>query len=124
MWSASGRRSPYSQLAAIQVGYLIDHGVLTWVADATPASGEGQGAFNVDLSNFVQVARDLMTDVMRIKSTGDRAAAIALADRYVGTYSGGGTYASNNAESVVPHERVVTLYRRFPRGTMVYSIDL
>ncbi|MFK8003415.1 MAG: hypothetical protein AB8H86_27840 [Polyangiales bacterium] len=124
MWSASGRRSPYSQLAAIQVGYLIDHGVLTWDADATPASGEGQGAFNIDLSNFVQVARDLMTDVMRIKSTGDRAAAIALADRYVGVYSGGGTYASNGAESVVPHERIVTLYRRFPRGTMVYSISL
>lgn len=124
MWSASGRRSPYSQLAAIQVGYLIDHGVLAWDANATPASGEGQGAFNIDLSNFVQVARDLMTDVMRIKSTGDRAAAIALADRYVGVYSGGGTYASNGAESVVPHERIVTLYRRFPRGTMVYSISL
>ncbi len=124
MWTASGRRKAYSQLAAIQVGFMIDNGVLTWRDDAAPASGEGQGAFHVDLSNFPAVARDLMTQVMHIKASTDTEAAEALANRYVGTYDGSGTHAANNAQSVVPHARIVELYSQFPRGAMVYAIDL
>jgi hypothetical protein len=43
MTTPSGRRRPYSQLAAIQVGYLLDAGVLTWDPQAEAANGEDIG---------------------------------------------------------------------------------
>jgi hypothetical protein len=50
-----------------------------------------------------------MTEVMRIKATGDRAAAEALATRYVD-----GTR--------VPHATIVERYRGFPQASFVYSV--
>ena len=112
MTTPGGQRKPYSQLAAVQVGYLMDNGVLTWNAEATAADGETQGAFDVDLSKMPAAINELMKEVVRIKATGDKRAAEALANRYVPD------------DSVVPHAEIRQRYQRFPRTTFVYRVHL
>lgn len=109
MYTASGQRKAYSQLAAIQVGFLMDRGVLRWEAGATAANGLDQGAFTIDFAAFPAVARQLMEAVVRIKATNDRAAAEALAARYV------------DGETV-PQAAIAERLLRFPRQSFVYAV--
>lgn len=111
MYTPSGQRKAYSQLAAVQVGFLMDRGVLRWDPEATAANGEDTGAFDLDYEAFPQAVNELMTRVMGIKATADRAAAEELANRYVDG-------------DVVPQEVVVERHRRHPRASFVYSLTL
>ncbi len=119
MWTPTGNRKAYSQLAAIQVGFLIDAGALRWDPEATTADGAHRGALSIDLSAMPAACHALMERVMAIKATGDRAAAEALADRYVG--------ASPDADLsavVVPHATIVERWSGgFPQTTFVYEIN-
>lgn len=110
MYTPEGNRKAYSQLAVIQVGYLMEHGAFRWDPEALAANGTDRGCFTLDYDAFPRVARALMTEVMRIKATGDAAAAEALAARYVDG-------------NVVPRDVVVERHRRAPRATFVYAID-
>ncbi len=109
MYTPSGQRKAYSQLAAVQVGFLLEEGALAWDPDATAADGESRGAMTIDFARFAAAARALMTRVMHIKATGDRADAEALAARYVDG-------------EVVPHTTIVERYRAFPQAAFVYSV--
>lgn len=111
MYTPSGQRKAYSQLAAVQVGFLLDEGALAWDPDATAADGESRGAFTIDHARMPAAATALMTLVMRIKATGDRAAAEELANRYVDG-------------DRVPQATIVERYRRFPQAAFVYSVSL
>jgi hypothetical protein len=111
MYTPSGQRKAYSQLAAIQLGVLLDEGALRFDADATAADGTHHGAFTLDFERFPAAAERLMTQVMRIKATGDRSAAEALATRYVDG-------------DRVPHALLVERYRGFPQVTFVYNLSL
>ncbi|MCB9635993.1 MAG: hypothetical protein H6721_28110 [Sandaracinus sp.] len=110
MYTPEGNRKAYSQLAAIQVGYLMENGAFRWDANAVAANGTDRGCFTLDFDAFPRVARALMTEVMRIKATGDAEAANALAARYVDG-------------DVVPMAIVVERHRRSPRASFVYAID-
>ncbi len=110
MYTPSGQRKAYSQLAAIQLGVLLDEGGLRWDPAAPAADGVHAGAFSIDFERFPAAARALMAEVMRIKATGDRAAAEALAARYVDG-------------DRVPHQTIVDRYRGFPQASFVYAID-
>ena len=118
MYTPTGQRKAYSQLAAVQIGFLLDQGAITWDENAVDAAGthpvmaaDGahQGAFTIHFELLPAACRALMTEVMRIKATGDRAAAEALATRYVD-----GTR--------VPHATIVERYRGFPQASFVYSV--
>lgn len=111
MYTASERRKPYSQLAAIQVGFLMDEGVLSYDENAPAANGTDTGAFNINFDAFTEAVERMMTMVMEIKSTGDRERAEELAARYVDG-------------DVVPQQMIVERSGRFPRATLVYSVDL
>ena len=114
MYTPTGQRKPYSQLAAIQIGTLLDEGALTWDARATAADGHNQGAFSIDFARLPAACTALMTRVMHIKATGDRAAAEALATLYVdGPLIGSGG---------VPHATIVERYRSFPQVAFVYAV--
>jgi hypothetical protein len=110
MYTPSGQRKAYSQLAAVQVGFLMDEGVLRWNPEARAADGEHQGAFTIDFDRFAAVAGQLMQTVMRIKSSGDREAAEALATRYVDG-------------PTVPQPIIAMRYRHFPQVTFVFSLQ-
>lgn len=111
MYSPSGRRKAYSQLAAIQVGMLMDAGVIQWDAEAMAANGEDQGAFSIDFGRFPAAAIAMMERVVRIKAGNDRGAAEALATQYVDG-------------DTVPQPIIVERFRRQPRASFVYSVDL
>ncbi|MFO0684394.1 MAG: hypothetical protein U0234_20240 [Sandaracinus sp.] len=109
MVTPTGQRKPYSQLAAIQIGTLLDEGALTWNESAIAADGHSQGAFSIDFARLPAACQALMQRVMHIKATGDRAAAEALAAQYVDGPR-------------VPHATIVERYRSFPQVSFVYAV--
>jgi hypothetical protein len=118
MWTPTGNRKAYSQLAAIQLGFLIDQGALRWDPEAMAADGVHRGALSIDLSRMPAASTALMEAVMRIKATADRDAAVALADRYVGAAPD-----ADLSATVVPHATIVERWSGgFPQTTFVFEI--
>jgi hypothetical protein len=111
MWTESGQRKTYSQLAAIQLGYLMDEGVVSFDVNAPAANGRDKGAFTLKLEAFRSAVEKLMRDVGRIKARGDKKAALALSDKYVDG-------------KVVPFELITERELRSPKTSFVYAVDL
>jgi hypothetical protein len=109
MYTPSRQRKAYSQLAAIQVGFLLDEGALSFDPDALAADGTSRGAFTLHFDRLPAACERLMARVMRIKATGNRADAEALAARHVDG-------------DRVPHALIVERYKRFPQATFVYGV--
>lgn len=112
MYTADKSRKAYGNLAAIQIGYLIDKGALTWDPNAPAANGTDKGAFTIHADKLVPVASELMKEVGGIKARGDKAAAEKLIARYV------------DAETVVPHKLISERFLRHPKPSFVYSVKL
>jgi hypothetical protein len=111
MYSGSGDRKTYSQLAAIQLGYLLDKGALVWNAQAPAANGRDRGALTIRHDKLVPVVDDLMKLVAGIKARGDKAAALELIARYVDG-------------AVVPHAVIKERFLRVPKPSFVYSVAM
>ena len=109
MYTATKKRKTYSNLAAVQLGFLLDHGALTWDDHAVAANGTDHGAFAIHLDKFPAAADELMKLVAGIKARGDKAAADALLAKYVDG-------------SVVPQQTIAERFARLPRASFVYSI--
>jgi hypothetical protein len=112
MYTGDKQRKAYGNLAAVQIGYMIDKGALTWDANATAANGTDKGAFTIHADKLVAVANELMKEVAGIKARGDKAAAEKLIARYV------------DAETVVPHKTISERVLRHPKPSFVYSVLL
>jgi hypothetical protein len=111
MWTKDGKRKPYSQLAAIQIGFLMDEGALEWDPAAATASGKDKGAFRLHFEKWPAACEKLMQQVGRIKAANDRAAAETLAKAYV---------EGDRVPQAIITERVL----RQPRTVPVYAVDL
>ena len=109
MYDGTGGRKTYGNVAAIQIGYLMDKGALVWDTKASAANGSDTGALTVVWKKLVPAVNQMMKDVGGIKARGDKAAAEALAKKYVD-----GT--------TVPHAIIQDRFRRQPKGSLVYSI--
>lgn len=101
---------PYSQLAAIQVGFLLDEGALTFDPNAMAANGTDRGAFSFHAEKIAPAFAKLMKVVATLKGKNDKAGADALVARYVDG-------------SVVPQKLVAERALRFPQTTYVYAVD-
>jgi hypothetical protein len=112
MYTGSGQRKTYGNVAAIQIGFLIDRGVLTWDAAAAAANQTDRGAFALHLDRMPAAADELMKLVAGIKARGDKKAAQALIDQYV------------DASTVVPHANIAERFLRVPKASFVYAIEL
>ena len=111
MWTPEKHRKAYSQLAAVQIGFLLDEGALTWDASATAANRKDKGAFSIDFEKLPAAIDKMMKVVGDIKAKNDKKAAEALSDKYVD-----GT--------VVPHAIITERALRFPQPSFVYAVDL
>lgn len=111
LYTASGARKAYGQLAAIHLGFFMDEGAVTFDQAAIAANGADKGAFVIHLDKLPAAADKLMKTVATIKATGDKAAAEALAKRYVDG-------------DFVPVKLVTERALRFPKGSLVYALDL
>jgi hypothetical protein len=100
----------YAQVSAIQLGFLIDEGVLSWGDDTPAANGFDRGAFTLREDKLAPAFEKLMRVVAGIKARNDKAGAEALVARYVD-----GT--------VVPQARITERTLRFPQTTYVYAVD-
>jgi len=112
MLDARGKPKAYSQLAAIQMGYLNQRGVLQWRASEKAANGTDTGCFDVDLAKWPAAVEDLSRLVFGIKSRGDRALAERTRDEWV---TDGNAWADLRG---VIQER----WLRAPKASFVYSI--
>jgi hypothetical protein len=110
MYTGEHQRKTYGNVAAIQIGYLIDKGALTWDANAKAANGTDTGAFTVHTDKLVAAAQDMMKDFGGIKSRGDRKAAEGLLARYV------------DSEAVLPHKLITDRMLREPKPSYVFSV--
>ncbi|MGD0524008.1 MAG: hypothetical protein ABSE49_02625 [Polyangiaceae bacterium] len=100
----------YSQLAAIQVGFLLDEGALVFDPAAPAANGTDRGAFAMKLEKLPAAFEKLLKVVATIKATNDKAGADVLIAKYVD-----GT--------VVPQSLIAERELRYPQTSYVYGID-
>ena len=111
MLTPTGKRKAYSQLAAIQIGFFMDEGAITWDPEAKAASGE-KGAFTIDFAKMKDASIKLMKVVGTIKAKGDKKGAVELADKYV-----------DPSTSKVPHVLITERLLKHPQPNFVYAID-
>ncbi|MBX3232998.1 MAG: hypothetical protein KIT84_12580 [Labilithrix sp.] len=104
----------YSQLAAIQVGWLMKNGAMSWKADATAANEKDKGCFEVDLPKVPAAVTSLMKEVAQIKGKGDKARAEVLIKEWVDV--------TGDRKKV--HEVITERMTRAPKQTFVYSVKL
>lgn len=109
MYTPSGWRKAYSQLAAVQIGFLMDAGAITFSREAESASGD-RGAFHVDFDALPEAVEQMMTRVMQIKAAGNKEDAEALAARYVDG-------------DTVPMALITERFRRQPRASFVFAVE-
>jgi hypothetical protein len=112
MYSGAGERKTYSNVAAIQIGFLVDRKALTWDANATAGNGTDKGALVVHPDKLVPAVAEMMKLVAGIKARGDKPAAEKLVKQYV------------DSSKVVPHKIISERFLRFPKASFVYSVKL
>jgi hypothetical protein len=83
MTDAQGRPKAYSQLAAIQMGYLNSKGVLVWKTGEKAANGSDVGCFDVELAKWRPAVDELARIVLGAKGRGDRLLAEQTRDAWV-----------------------------------------
>jgi hypothetical protein len=111
MYDAARKRKPYSQLAAIQVGFLMDEGALSFDPNEPAANGTDKGAFTIHYDRFPGAAEKLIVAVGRVKAKNDRAAAEAMTKRYVDG-------------DRVPQSLIAERELRYPRQSFVYAVEM
>jgi hypothetical protein len=111
MYTETHARKAYSQLSAIQVGFLLDEGAITFDEKAPAANGSDTGAFAFQFDKMPAAVDKLMKIVGLVKATGNR----AMADKLVAKYVDGPR---------VPQKIITDRELRFPKQSFVYSVDL
>jgi hypothetical protein len=100
----------YAQLAAVQVGFAMDDGAITFDPAAAAANGTDKGAFTIHYEKLPATWEKLMKRVATIKATNDKAAGEALVAQYVDG-------------PTVPQKAIAERELRFPQINYVYAVD-
>ncbi len=111
MYTATGARKAYSQLAVIQVGLLLAEGGLSFDPDGLAANGTDHGVWTIDFAEMPGAATRIMQQVGRIKASGDRAQAEELCK----------TMVDGDA---VPQALISERILRHPKASFIYGLDL
>jgi hypothetical protein len=112
MYTADNKPRAYSQLAAIQLGYLIDEGAVRWFEDVKAANGTDTGCLAVTVGRMGGAIDKLADEVLTIKGAGKKAEAEKLKQTYVDDDG-----AFKTLRGVI-QER----WLRVPKATFVYSV--
>lgn len=113
MYGGDGAAKPYSHLAAIQVGWLLDAGAMAYQPDELAANGHDKGCFAIHANKVPAAMASLEKAVLSAMARGDKPAAVALREKHV------------DAEGEYKRLRGVITDRwlRLPRASFVYSIE-
>lgn len=112
MYASNGKPRSYSQLAAIQFGFMLEKKGIVWHADDKAANGKDVGCLSLDHAAFRALTVELMKQVAGIKARGDKAGAMALKARYVDDK---GIYSQLR-------KTITDRWLRAPKGTFVYAV--
>jgi hypothetical protein len=110
MYTDTHAGKPYGQLAAIQVGFLLDEEAVTFDPSA-PAADGSVGAFTIHFDKMPAAIEKMMRVVGQLKAKNDRQAASALVARYVDGPR-------------VPQRLIAERELRYPRQSLVYAVRL
>ncbi len=113
MYDAQGKSKPYSQLSAIQLGYLLKEKAVSWNPAAVAANGQDKGCINIDPAKFKAAVPGLAKTVVGIKARGDKKLAAKLIKDYVD---------SKSAKAL--HGVITERWLRAPKASFVYSVKL
>src|SRR5262249_43044143 len=114
MYDADKKPKPYSQLASIQVGWLLKAGSVKWNAEQSAASGQEKGCFTVDMTKFKPAIAELEKTVLAIKAKGDKDGAEKLRTEFVDA----------DGEWKRLRDVVRDRWLRVAKTSFVYAVDL
>lgn len=114
MYDSDNKPKPYSQLASIQVGWLLKAGSVQWKAEETAANGKDKGCFAVDMAKLKPAVVELEKVVLAIKAKGDKPGAEKLK----------GEFVDADGEWKKLREVLRERWLRVPKTSFVYTIDL
>jgi hypothetical protein len=114
MYDEDKKPKNYSQLAAIQLGWLMQSGAVLWRAAETAANGKDRGCFSLALDKFPAAVKALMTEVAQIKGRGDKARAEKLVTEYVDV--------AGDKKRV--HDLITERVLRSPKPSFVYAVKV
>lgn len=112
MYDGAGGPKPYSQLASIQLGSMLQAGALTWNAEEKAANGTDLGCMQVDLAKWRPSVNELAKRVLRAKGKGDQKDAEALKASFV----------DGKDEWANLRTTIAERWLRAPKATFVYSV--
>jgi hypothetical protein len=102
MFTPGGQVQPYSQLAAVQIGFFSEEGALTFK----------DGKFDINYEKLPAAVEKLMKRVGQIKAKGDAKAGQELVDRFV----------KGKGRDQVHQAHIAKELLRWPKATFVYSV--
>jgi hypothetical protein len=111
MYTASKRPKPYSQLAAILVGYMLEEGAVEFKPELLAANGNDKGAFVMNLEKMPATCVKIMKVVGKLKATNDKDVAQGLVAKYVDG-------------DVVPQALITERMLRASKASFVYAYDI
>ena len=114
MYAADGTPRNYSQLAAIQLGSLMQAGAISWHADQPAANGKDQGCIEINFDALPKAIEDLETTVLQIKASGNKKRAEELKAQLVDA----------DDEFAKTKTSITERWLRAPKASFVYSVNL
>lgn len=114
MYDSDGNSKAYSQLSAIQFGYFMDNGAISWHPDMLAANGVDKGCFNIDQDKLPAAIYSLTKEVASLKAQGDVSRAENLKK----------TYVDQAGDKQALMKVIAERWLRQPKSSFVYSIGL
>ena len=129
MYNGEGHPQSYSQLAAMQIGYFIEKGAMSWKAGESAANGKDKGCFEVDLDKLPAAIKSFGQQVAGIKGRGDKAGGEKLVRDYVDVSGDkdkkdAGAPAPDRVQLKTVQDTITERMLRAPKASFVYSIRL
>ncbi|RZA18323.1 MAG: hypothetical protein EOP10_21260 [Proteobacteria bacterium] len=113
MRDAQGKSKPYSQLAAIQLGYLIKEKAAVWSPEKMAANGKDKGCMTIDTAKFRAAVPKLAKTVVGVKARGDKKLAEQLVKDYV-----------DGKAATDLHKIIAERWLRAPKASFIYSVKV
>ena len=102
MYTPGGNVKPYSQLAAVQIGFFMEQGALSY----------RKGRFSINFKKLPGAVEKLTRKVGQIKATGNRTAADKLITNYI----------KGKGSKLVHMKRIRKVVLKYPKETFLYSV--
>ena len=110
MTDGDGHIQPYSQLAAIQLGMMLEDGAVSYDPEHIAANGKDKGAFVIHMDKMPACVDRIMKEITRIKAAGNKDALVALQKKHV-------------EGKEIPFDVITERMLRLPKTSFVYSVN-